>query len=92
MKPCVIGELARPLAPSFALNSMTAGGGGTGRTSENSRTLSLVLEVSRTATVAPAGTSVIVSVVSHLPSPLAVAFTAPYCDATWIAEPGWALP
>ena len=39
--------LARPLVPSLALNSITAGGG-TGRSNENSRTLSLVLEVIRT--------------------------------------------
>ena len=74
------------------MNSIVAGGAGAGRNSENSRTASVVLDVIRTPTCVPAGTSRIVSVVSQLPSPLAVVSATPYCDATRIAEPGCAVP
>src|SRR4029079_11274985 len=96
--PCVIGVFADPLAPRFAVNSITAGaavvgvGSAPGRSNENSRTRSLVLDVIRTPTFVPGGTSRIVSVAAHLPSASAVVSPSPYGEARWISEPGLALP
>src|SRR4029450_9839741 len=79
------------VSAALAVKATNAGAASPGRWRLNSRTLSVVLEVIRTATVVPGGTSGMTSVASQLPFGPATVSATPHSLAMRIAELGWAV-